>query len=87
MARSFNQWKIETLLRLLEIKALHKDNQRVQETVDALITKLHYLKLRDLASFLVLVHHASSVAEEFLLLLPGMEEVQAWFTEEGEEEW
>jgi len=85
--RSFNQWKVEAALRLLEIKALYRDNQRVQETVDALITKLHYLKLRDLASFLVLVHHASALAEEFLLLLPGMEEVREWFSEEGEEEW
>jgi len=86
VARSFNQWKVEAALRLLEIKVHYRDNRRVQETVDALITKLHYLKLRDLASFLVLLHHASSVAEEFLLLLPSQEEVQAWF-ERGEEAW
>jgi len=83
--RSFNQWKVESALRLLEIKAKYRSNQRVLETVDALITKLHYLKLRDLASFLVLVHHASSLAEEFLLLLPSQEEVREWFSEEGEE--
>jgi len=85
--RSFNQWKVEAALRLLEIKAIHRGNQEVVRAVDTLLTKLHYLKLRDLASFLVLLHHASSVAEEFLLLLPSQEEVREWFREEGEEEW
>jgi len=84
MTRSFSQWKAEAALRLLAIKAAHRDDQEVIRTVDTLITKLHYLKLRDLASFLILVYHAATLTEEFLLLLPSQEEVRAWF-ERGEE--
>jgi hypothetical protein len=43
------------------------------------------LKLRDLASFLVLVHHASADCEEFSSILPSEEEVEDWFQRgEGE---
>jgi len=85
MTRSFSQWKAEAALRLLAIKAAHRDDQEVIRTVDTLVTRLHYLKVRDLASFLVLVHHAATLTEEFLLLLPSQEEVREWFSEEGEE--
>jgi len=81
--RSFSQWKTEAVLRLLEINAKHRD-QRVQETVNVLLTKLHYLRVRDLSSFLVLVYHAANLTEEFLHLLPSQEEVREWF-ERGEE--
>ena len=80
-ARSFNRWKAEAVLRLLAIKAAHKDNRRVAEAVDALIAKLHYLKAREIASFLVLLHHAATLSEEFLSVLPTEEEVRRWFTE------
>jgi len=84
MTRSFSQWKAEAALRLLAIKAAHHDDQEVIRTVDTLITKLHYLKVRDVASFLILVYHAATLTEEFLLLLPSQEEVREWF-ERGEE--
>jgi len=84
MVRSFSQWKAETVLRLLAIKATHKDDQRIRQTVEALVTRLHYLRVRDLPSFLVLVHHAAVLTDEFLSVLPTEEEVREWFRE-GEE--
>jgi hypothetical protein len=81
----FSAWKCKATLRLLSLKLKYKDNPKIAQDIDVLITKLQYLKLRDLASFLVLVHHASADCEEFLEILPKEEEVEKWF-EEGEEE-
>ena len=77
--RSFSQWKAETVLRLLAIKAAHKDDQRIRQTIDALLTRLQYLRVRDLPSFLVLMHHAAALTDEFLSVLPTEEEIQEWF--------
>ena len=83
IVRSFNRWKAETILKLLALKAAHKGDRRIEQTVDTLITKLHYLKAREVASFLVLLHHAAALTDEFLSVLPTEEEIKAWFA--GEE--
>jgi hypothetical protein len=85
VTRSFSAWKAQATLMLLALKTKHKDDPKIAQDVDVLVTKLQYLKLRDLASFLVLVHHASTDTEEFLALLPTEEEVERWF-QRGEEE-
>jgi len=77
MARSFSEWKAQAALRLLAIKAAHRD-PKVRETVDALMAKLLRLRTRDLAAFLVLLHRAATLSEEFLSLLPTEEEVKTW---------
>jgi len=84
MVRSFSEWKAQAALRLMAIKASCKGDQRIQQAVDTLLTKLRYLRIRDLASFLVLLHHAAVLTEEFLSVLPTEEEVMAWFAK-GEE--
>jgi hypothetical protein len=84
MARSFSAWKSEATLRLLAMKTKCKDNPKVLQDIDILITKLQYLKLRNLNGFLALVHEVSKDAEEFLSILPSEEEVRKWF-QRGEE--
>jgi hypothetical protein len=85
MARSFSAWKAKATRRLIEIETKYKDNQKVLRDVDTLITKLMYLKIRDLSSFLALVREAAKDAEEFLSILPSEEEVEEWFQGGGEE--
>jgi hypothetical protein len=85
MARSFSAWKSKATLRLLALKTKYKDNPKVLQDIDVLITKLQYLRLRDLHSFLALVHETSSDCEEFLSILPSEEEVEEWYGKgEGE---
>jgi len=79
MARTFSAWKSKATLRLLSLKLKYKDNPKIAQDIDILITKLQYLKLRDLASFLTLVHHASSDCEELLSILPSENEVEEWY--------
>ena len=85
MVRSFSAWKSKTILRLLALKTKYRDNPKVLQDIDVLITKLQYLKLRDLSGFLALVHEASSDCEEFLSILPSEGEVEEWFQRGGEE--
>jgi hypothetical protein len=85
MARSFSAWKSKATLRLLALKTKYKDNPKVLQDIDVLITKLQYLRLRDLHSFFALVHEASSDCEELLSILPSEEEVEEWYGKgEGE---
>jgi hypothetical protein len=85
MARSFSAWKSKAMLRLLSIKTAHKGNAKIEQDVEMLITKLTYLKARDLHSFISLVYQASKDAEELLSILPTEEEVEEWYGK-GEEE-
>jgi uncharacterized protein YbbC (DUF1343 family) len=85
MARSFSAWKSKTTLKLIALKTKYKNNPKVLQDIDVLITKLQYLKLRDLHSYLTLVYEASSDCEEFLLILPSEDEIKTWF-EGGDEE-
>ena len=85
MARSFSAWKSKATLRLLAMKTKYRDNPKIAQDIDVLITKLQYLKLRDLNGFLALVHEVSKDCEEFLSILPSEEEVEEWFRKgEGE---
>ena len=85
MARSFSAWKSKATLRLLALKTKYKDDPKIAQDVDILVTKLQYLRLRDLHSFFALVHEASSDCEEFLSILPTEEEVEEWYGKgEGE---
>jgi hypothetical protein len=86
MVRTFAAWKTKATLRLLAMKTKYRDNPKIAQDIDTLITKLQYLRLRDLHSFFALVHEASKDAEEFLSILPSEEEVEEWFQGGGEEE-
>jgi hypothetical protein len=85
MARSFSAWKSKATLRLLALKTKYRDDPKIAQDVDILVTKLQYLRLRDLHSFFALVHETSSDCEEFLSILPSEEEVEEWYGKgEGE---
>jgi hypothetical protein len=79
MARTFSAWKAWAAVRLLSLKQKYRDNPKVLQDVDMLITKLQYLKLRDLHSFLAHVYEASKDSEEFLEIVPKEEEVEEWY--------
>jgi hypothetical protein len=70
---------------LLALKTKYRDDPKIAQDVDILVTKLQYLRLRDLHSFFALVYEASSDCEEFLSILPSEEEVEEWYGK-GEEE-
>jgi len=82
MSRSFSEWKTWTVTRLLEIKRKNIGNEKIARDVDILITKLQYLRARDLSTWLILLHHASVDCNEFLELLPTIEELESWFVKE-----
>ena len=76
--RGFNEWKTITIARLLELKKNYMENAKAIQTLDAIIYKVHYAKLRDLARVLFLLHAGSSDVPELLDLLPTTEEVEEW---------
>jgi hypothetical protein len=85
MARSFSAWKSQAMLRLIAIEAAHKGDAKIKRDVDTLITKLTYLKAKELYTFLALVHEASKDCEDFLNMIPSEEEVIRWIEKGGEE--
>jgi len=82
MGRSFPEWKATVILRLLEMKKRYAGNEKIERDINVLITKLQYLKSRDLSAWLVLLHHAATDSPEFLELAPEAEELEEWFTKE-----
>ena len=87
MVRSFSEWKTITISRLIEIKKKNTGDDirsnKIARDVDVLITKLQYLRARDLGTWLVLLYHASADSEEFLELAPTAEEIKEWFKEDA----
>jgi len=80
--RDFYAWKAQAMIKLLAIKAAHKDNPKIAQDVDTLITKLQYLKVKEISSFIAAVYYASTDTEEFLIILPTEEEITKWFESE-----
>jgi hypothetical protein len=79
----FSAWKTRTMLRLINLQAKYKDDHRKAVVIEALINKLHYLRSKDLASFLHMLYHASKEIEELGELIPSEGEVLK-FKEGGE---
>jgi len=80
--RSFSEWKATTILRLLGMRKKYTGNEKILQDINVLITKLQYLRARDLSMWLVLLHHASVDLDEFLELAPSIEELEQWFEKE-----
>jgi len=81
MARTFQQWKIWASAKLVEI-ARTAQSEKVRADADMLLTRLQYLRLEGLPSFLVLLRAVSTDDPRFLELAPTPEEVDEWFQEE-----
>jgi hypothetical protein len=84
MARSFSAWKAWAAVKLLTIKTKRRDEPKVAQAVDVLISRLERLRLDALASFLADLHRASADVPELLEIVPKEEEVAQWFEGEGE---
>jgi len=78
---NFSQWKATTIAALINLKKKYEGNMKAQQTLQALIYKLSYLRLRDLAGFLMLLHAGSVDVKELLDLVPSREDVARWFAE------
>ena len=78
---SFSQWKAATMAALINLKKKYEDDMKAQQTLQALIYKLNYLRLRDLAGFLMLLHAGSVDVKELLDLVPAQDDVARWFSE------
>ena len=85
MSRTFQQWKAWCAARLVEIAKDARD-ERVRRDADMLLTRIQYLRLEGLPSFLVTLHAAAADDPAFLELAPTPEEVERWFQEGGERE-
>jgi len=80
--RSFSEWKTITIRKLLEMRKRYSDNGKILQDINVLVSKLQYLKARDLGAWLVLLHHAATDSPEFLELAPSVEELEEWFEKE-----
>jgi hypothetical protein len=85
MARTFSGWKIWVSAKLIEM-IRNASDEKVRRNAEALLTKLQYLRLEGLPSFLVLLHAAATDDPRFLDLAPSAEEVEKWFSGEVGEE-
>ena len=81
----FNEWKTLTLTKLIRLSRKYKDDKRKYQILDTLITKLQYLKLRDLGTFLAMLHKASQDMQEIENIIPIEEEVKQMLSESEEE--
>jgi hypothetical protein len=70
--------------KLIAIAKKYQDDHRKTVVLEALINKLHYLRSKDLASFLHMLYYASKDIDELRELIPSEGEV-AEFLSEGEE--
>ena len=85
MARSFQQWKAWCAAKLVEMTKNASDD-KVRRDAEMLLTKLQYLRLESLPSFLVTLHAVAADDPQFLNLAPTPEEVEQWFTQETKKE-
>jgi len=82
--RSFSEWKTTLMNRLIRLYSELEGEEKAQKDLDILITKLQYLKLRDLSSFLSLLHIVIKAhgLKELVNYLPTEEEIYGWFGRE-----
>ena len=78
---TFSRWKALAMHRLITLAQKYRDDRKKATTLNALITKLHYLRSRDLATFLSLIHHASVDVPEVLELIPSVQELKKMLEE------
>lgn len=76
---SLVEWKAKVMIRLLELSERYKDNPEAIKAIERIMDKLHYLKTRDIASALLLIHYAAKIVPELLEILPDEETVKEWF--------
>ena len=81
----FNEWKTLTAYKLVKLSEKYKDDKKKQQTIDVLITRLHYLRSRDLGSFLILLYHGVQDIPELKEILPDEESLKEMMLNQDEE--
>lgn len=75
----FSEWKTITMRKLITLSHTEKyaSNMKAKNDLNVLATKLQYLRSRDLASFLYLVHVAirDTGITELLEIIPSEEDL------------
>jgi len=56
----FSEWKRKVMSILVEIAHSHELDVKAKQTLHELISKLNYLRFRDLAGFLAALHNATT---------------------------
>ena len=81
--KSFNEWKTYTVSFLLNLRKKYENDQKVQSDIDLLLTKLHYLRGRDLGNFLHYCHIIirDDGVRELYDIIPTPEEVAQLISE------
>ncbi len=74
-ALGFREWKTLVMAKLAELSKKHPEHRVVLE---GLMLKLQYVKARDLAQFLLLLHLASREVPELADLIPKEADVKRW---------
>ena len=75
--RNFNEWKTYATSFLLELRRKHEDDNKIRSDIDVLLSKLHYLRGRDLGNFLHYCHIIirDDGVKELYEIIPTPEEV------------
>jgi hypothetical protein len=68
--------------KLIAIAKKYQDNHRKTVVLEALINKLHYLRSKDLASFLHMLYNSSKEMSELQELIPSEGEITRFLSEE-----
>ena len=75
--KNFSEWKAYATTTLIHLKQKYADNQKVVADLNYLLTKLHYIRSRDLSNFLLWVHTVlrDDGVSELLDIIPTKEEI------------
>ena len=75
--KNFNEWKAYATATLIHLKQKYADNQKVVSDLNYLLTKLRYLRSRDLSNFLLWCHTIirDDDVKELLDIIPTQKEI------------
>lgn len=79
--KNFNEWKAYATAALMQLlsKVEQEDNVKLVSDINALLTRLRYLRSRDLSNFLLDVHTIRKYhgLQELLDIIPTQDEILA----------
>ena len=75
--KDFGEWKAYATATLIHLKQKYRDNQKAISDINILLTKLHYLRGRDLSNFLLWVHTVirDDGINELMEIIPTQDEI------------
>lgn len=75
--KNFSEWKAYTTAFLIHLKNKYKDDQKAINDLNTLLTKLHYLRGRDLSNWLLWCHIVmrDTGVRELIEIIPTQNEI------------